>query len=509
MIKINGTNLTIEDVWKVAIHDEEVELDEITKNLINNSNQCVKEIVKSGKTVYGITTGFGAFRDKLVLGEKTQELQRNFLMSHAVGVGDPLPKHIVRALIITRANSLAKGLSGVQVETVQMLCKLLNHRVHPVIPGQGSVGSSGDLAPLAHLGLVTIGLGEAEYGGDILPGGEALQRAGISSINLGPKEGLALTNGANLMTAIGSIMVKKAEYLLEMADAIAALSTEALGGVLHAFDSRIHDARPHRGEIAVAENMRRLLIGSELLKTGSKVQDPYSIRGIPQVHGAIRDVVSYVRNVISVELNSATDNPLIFCTDDGFDILSGGNFHGEPIAFAMDFIGIALSELANISERRLARLVDDKANDGLLPPCLIDNAGFNTGFMIAQYTAASLVSENKVLSHPASVDSIPTSLGFEDHVSMGTIAARKALSIIGNVEKVLGIELLAACQAIDFRRREFKNKNDILGKGGKVLYKSVRDEIPFIDQDVVLYPLLNKATNLVTNEILANKLKNL
>ncbi len=498
-ITIDGEGLTIEDVVAVAWSKPEgvrLKLSSEAQERVRRARQAVEDFVAAGEVIYGVTTGFGALKDRLIPPSQVKALQRNMVMSHAVGVGQPLDEATVRAAMLIRANALAKGHSGVRLETLRTLLTMIERGVHPVIPAKGSLGASGDLAPLAHMSLVLIGEGEAFYRGERLPGAEAMRRAGIEPIELEAKEGLALVNGTAVTAAIGALVVHRAERLSEVADIAGAMSLEALGGTSRAFDPRIHEVRPYPGQMVCAAHMRRLIEGSQLLQ--GRVQDAYSLRCIPQVHGAARDAIAYARQVVETELNSATDNPLIFAEDDEAIALSGGNFHGEPLALAMDLLGAALAELGNISERRLTRLLDEKANEGLLPAFLTKRGGLNTGFMLAQYTAAALVSENKVLAHPASVDSIPASANVEDHASMCTIAARQASEIAENVETILAIELFAAAQAIDFRR-EAEAEHLQLGRGTAPAYEAIREVVPFLEEDAIMYPYIEAVRRLIAS----------
>jgi len=512
-ISLDGESLTIEDVVAVAkswVAPEGIHVNIATEaqEKIERARRAVEDFIEQGEIIYGVTTGFGAFKDKIISPSQTEELQRNLLMSHAVGVGDPFDEATVRALMLIRANTLAKGHSGIRPETLQALLALINRGVHPVVPAKGSLGASGDLAPLAHMSLVLIGEGEAFYQGEKLPGAEALRRAGLAPIKLGAKEGLALTNGTAVMTAIGVLTTWRAEHLSHVADIAGALSLEALHGMSQAFDERIHAVRPHRHQIDCAAYLRQLIEGSEYLrfddsppaKRGGQrgvVQDAYTLRCIPQVHGAVRAAISHARQVIETELNSATDNPLLFFEDDGkVACISGGNFHGEPVALVMDYLAIALAGLGNMSERRLARLLDETSNQGALPAFLTKQGGVNSGFMMAQYTAAALASENKILAHPASADTIPTSANIEDHVSMGCTAARKAREVLENTESILAIELFAAAQGIDFRR-EMIGGNPRLGKGTAVAYQLIRQRVPFLEQDAIMYPYIEAMRELV------------
>jgi len=499
-INLDGERLTIEDVVAVARTEGiQVKIAAEAQEKIERARRAVEEFIERGEIVYGVTTGFGAFKDKIISPEQTEELQRNLLMSHAAGVGDPLDEATVRALMLIRANTLAKGHSGIRLETLEALLALINRGVHPVVPAKGSLGTSGDLAPLAHTSLVLIGQGEACYRRERMPGAEALRRAGLAPIELGAKEGLALINGTAVMAAIGALTTWRAECLSRIADIAGALSLEALHGMSLAFDERIHAVRPHRHQIDCAAYLRHLIEGSEYLclDDSHHVQDAYSLRCIPQVHGAVRAAISHARQVIETELNSATDNPLIFFGDDGrATCLSGGNFHGEPVALVMDYLAVALTELGNISERRLARLLDEASNQGTLPAFLTKRGGLNSGFMLAQYTAAALASENKVLAHPASADTIPASANIEDHASMGCTSARQAREVLGNTESILAIELFAAAQGIDFRR-EMLGGDPRLGRGTAVAYELVRQRVPFLEQDAIMYPYIEAVRELV------------
>lgn len=500
---LDGQHLTIEDVYQVAFSPpEEVEVCLAREALpaITRAAQAVEKFVQEGQVVYGITTGFGAFKDKIIPREKVRQLQKNILMSHAVGVGEPLDQPTVRAMILIRANTLSQGHSGVRVETLEALLHLLNRGITPVVPAQGSLGASGDLAPLAHIALVLIGEGEAWYRGELLAGREALRRAGLKPITLEAKEGLALTNGTTMMTALGALIVKEAERIAQVADIAGALSMEALHGTPRALDPRIHAARPHPRQMECAAYLRRLLEGSTFLRTDdpTHVQDAYTLRCLPQVHGAVREAIAYARWVIEIELNSATDNPLIFLDERGqAEVISGGNFHGEPLAIAMDYLALALTDLGNISERRLTRLTDEASNQETLPAFLIKHGGLNSGFMLTQYTAAALAAENKVLAHPASADTIPSSANTEDHVSLGPIAARQARQILRNTEWILALELLAAAQGIDFRREVMPQAR--LGRGTHPAYELIRQEVPFLENDAVMYPYIRTVHRLITS----------
>jgi len=492
-ISIDGSSLTVDQVVAVARHKTRVELSSECIKKIEQCRKVVDDLVEKKAVVYGLTTGFASFKDVAIDKEQTAELQKNLIMSHAVGVGEAFPEEIVRGAILVRVNSVIRGHSGIRLETVNTLIEMLNKGVYPYVPEKGSVGSSGDLAPLSHMLLVLLGMGEAFYDGKRIPGKEAMEKAEVKPIILSSKEGLALNNGTSFMTAIGALNVYDTLNLIKTADISLGLTMEALTGIISVFDERVHAARPHPGQIACAKNIRRLCEGSSLIKTykdTSRVQDAYSLRCAPQVHGACRAAIKYVKEVVDIELNSTTDNPLIF---DG-EAISCGNFHGEPIAIAMDTLGIAVSEIGNIAERRIAKLIDPATSNGL-PIFLLkkEAGGLNNGFMMPQYTAAALVSENKVLAHPASVDSIPTSANQEDHVSMGTIAARKAKEIIKNVQNVLAIEIMNSVQGIDLREKVN------LGKGNKAAYNLIRQNVSFYDKDRVFYPDIYKIADLIKN----------
>lgn len=481
---INGVTLTTADVASVARNMTRVELAPEAKQRVAAARAMVEELIEQGAVVYGITTGFGKFSDVAITKEQVKDLQRNLIYSHACAVGDPLPTDVVRAIMLLRANALAKGHSGVRVETLELLLDMLNRGVHPVVPEQGSLGASGDLAPLAHVVLTMLGEGKAEFEGQILDSREALRRAELEPIELEAKEGLALINGTQAMTAIGALLVEDAKTLLATANRAAALTVEGLRGIPKAYDEKVHKVRNHPGQAKVARILQELLEGSQLTTNPGelRVQDAYALRCIPQVHGASLDALDYVAAVVERELNAATDNPLIFAEQG--EVISAGNFHGQPIALALDFLGIALAEMANISERRIERLVNPQLSG--LPAFLTEEGGLNSGFMIAQYTAASLVSENKVWAHPASVDSIPSSANQEDHVSMGTTAARKARKICDNLNYVLAIELLCAAQAVEFRQP------DKLAPGTRAVYQRVRDLVDRLTHDRILHDDIEK-----------------
>jgi histidine ammonia-lyase len=478
-ITLGIDGMSLEDLVAIARNAFRVGLARESEERLASTRRLVEQWVEQGRTVYGVTTGFGALSDVSISREKTKQLQKNILMSHAAGVGNTLDDETIRAVMALRIKDLARGHSGIRLETVRQLIEFLNRGVYPVVPEQGSVGASGDLAPLAHLSLVLIGQGEAVYKGKRMPGLEALKACGLEPIELEAGEGLALVNGTQMMTAIGGLSVYDSLRLSKMTDIAAAMSLEVLMGARTEFDPRIHQVRPHAGQIATAANMERITRNSEIIsshKDCSRVQDAYTLRCSPQVHGASKDAIGYALKVIETEMNSSTNNPLIF--SDSEEFLLGGNFHGQPVALAMDFLAIGLSELGNISERRVERLVNPQLSG--LPAFLVRDGGLNSGFMLAQYTAAALVSENKVLSHPASVDSIPTSASKEDHVSMGSISARKCRQVLRNTENVIAVEFLCAAQAMDL----FTNLKP--GEGTQVAYRVIRDAVSHLDKDRVL-----------------------
>lgn len=450
MIELTGHSLTINQLKRILVGKEKVSISEKSMQKVRESRYAVENIVADKETVYGINTGFGKFSDVIIDQENVEKLQLNLIRSHACGIGEPFPEIVTRAMIVLRLNALLKGFSGVRVVLIELLAELINKNVHPVIPQQGSLGASGDLAPLAHLALVLIGEGKVfDDSGKPVHAAPVLTKKGIQPIVLQAKEGLALINGTQAMVAMGIVNYIEAEQLALDSEWIAGMAIEGLEGIIDTFHPPVHEARGYPQQMAVAERMREWLDGSRLVtKQGEKrVQDAYSLRCIPQVHGASWQTLDYVKEKLEIEMNAATDNPLIF--EEGKLVISGGNFHGQPIAFAMDFMKIAVAELANISERRIERLVNPQLND--LPPFLSPEPGLQSGAMIMQYAAASLVSENKTLAHPASVDSIPSSANQEDHVSMGTIAARHAGMIIQNARRVLAIECICALQAIEYR----------------------------------------------------------
>ncbi|HUR26188.1 MAG TPA: histidine ammonia-lyase [Candidatus Thermoplasmatota archaeon] len=479
-VVLDGSRLTLDAIVAVAREGAKATVAAKAWKAVARSRAIVDALVARGEVAYGITTGFGEFAQVTIEPAQVRQLQRNLLMSHAVGVGDPLPRDVVRAMMLIRANTLVKGHSGVRRLLVERILDLLAADLVPVVPSRGSVGSSGDLCPLAHMALPLIGLGQLQaLDGKPVAAAKALKEAGLAPLVLEAKEGLALINGTQMMSAIGALAVRDALGLLQDAQAVAGMSVEALMGSVAPFDERVHALRPHRGQAAVASNLRALTAKSGIVHSHEgcdRVQDAYSLRCIPQVLGPVHDVLSAARAAIEVEVNSVTDNPLVF--PDG-TILSQGNFHGEVLAFHLDFLAIALSEVASLSERRTERLVNPQLSEGL-KPFLVDSGGLNSGFMIAQYAAAALVSENKVLSHPASVDSIPTSANQEDHNSMGSIAALKLLQVLRNARAVVAIEALCAAQAIDFKA-PLKP-----GVGSAAAHKAIRAVIPKLDRDRIL-----------------------
>ncbi|HVE58957.1 MAG TPA: histidine ammonia-lyase [Pyrinomonadaceae bacterium] len=501
-IILDGESLTFEQTVAVAYGkpgEPRVVLSEKAKQQVKRAAEAVQELLRRGEIAYGITTGFGAFKDKIISLEEVEKLQRNIVVSHAVGVGNPFDIPTTRAIMLIRANTLARGFSGIRLETLHLLLEFLNRGIHPVIPEKGSLGASGDLAPLAHMACVLIGEGETEFQGEKLWAKDALAKAGLQPIKLAAKEGLALTNGTTIMTAVGLLETHKAKRLAELADISGCLSLEALNGTTLAFDERIHALRPHPRQMECAENLRGILEGSEFTRKfdSSNVQDAYTLRCIPQVHGACRDAVAYADWLIKLELNAVTDNPLIFIDENkNIEVISGGNFHGEPLALAFDYLAIALSELGNISERRLMRLTDEASNAHVLPAFLTEHGGLNSGFMIVQYTAAALCTENKILAHPASVDTIPTSANVEDHVSMGATSALKLRQIAENLEQILALELFAAAQGIDFRRQRI-GADKKLGQKTQPVYDKIRRQVPFIEEDTLMYPHIEAVKKLI------------
>ncbi|MDR1472378.1 MAG: histidine ammonia-lyase [Synergistaceae bacterium] len=491
-VVLDGASLTLDDFASVTLGFEKVSTDEDARQRAAASRAVVDALVAEGRPMYGINTGFGRFADVAIPEDELNLLQVNLILSDVCGVGSPLPRHVVRGMLLLRVNSLLNGFSGIRPMVIETIVEMLNRGVHPIVPEKGSVGSSGDLCPLSHMVLPMIGLGDAEHNGAVMSGADAMARAGIATIELRAKEGLALINGTQCMTSVAAHAVRDAVILQKSADVTASLTFEALRGIKSALDPRIHAMRRHSGQIDSADNMRRLLEGSgRVTRQGEmRVQDAYSLRCTPQIHGGCRMAVSYARGVVESEMNAVTDNPLVL-TDTG-DVVSGGNFHGEPVAIASDALGIAIAEIGDVSERRTAKLVDPAMNHGL-PAFLVRHGGINCGFMIPQYVAAALVSENKVLAHPASVDSIPTSAGQEDHVSMGTIAARKAAVFASHVASILGRELRSAAQAVDLQERRE------LGQGTKAAYDSIRKRVSFMENDRIFNKDQDAAADLISS----------
>ena len=488
---IGDRRLTLEDLINITRKGYKIEISEKAYERVAAARELVDRYVKEKKVSYGITTGFGKFSDTVISEEETGVLQKNLIMSHSCGVGNPLPVDMAKGIMLLRI---------VRKIVLDTLVDMLNKDVTPFIPEKGSLGASGDLAPLSHMVLVMLGMGKAYVNGELLDGAEAMKKAGVPILEeLSSKEGLALINGTQVMTSIGAHVTYDAINLMKHLDIAGALTMEALNGITCAFDSRVHEVRGHQGQIKTAENFRNILAESKCTtKQGEmRTQDPYTLRCIPQIHGASKDALEYVREKVEIEMEAVTDNPIIFCDTD--DVISGGNFHGQPMALPFDFLGIAISEMANVSERRIERLVNPSLNCGL-PAFLVENGGVNSGFMIVQYSAASLVSENKVLAHPASVDSIPSSANQEDHVSMGTIAARKAGEILKNARKVIAMEILSACQGIDLKK---VNKN--LGLGTEKAYTAVREIVSYYDKDRVMNIDINAVETLIEkNSIVEN-----
>jgi histidine ammonia-lyase len=511
-VELTGADLSIGDVEAVARGGRRVVLGEDARARMAEAREVVERLVAAGEVVYGVTTGFGDLATTFIDPADSAQLQLNLLMSHAVGVGDPLPRDVVRAMLLLRANTLALGHSGCRAVLVDRICDLLRAGIHPVVPSQGSVGASGDLAPLAHLALPLIGRGFVEVNGRVIAAGEALAAAKLEPLVLQAKEGLALLNGTQMMSGIGSLAAGDAFRLSRTASVAAAMSCEALLGTDVAYSAAYQLARPHPGQVAVAAELRHLLRDSTLMTShhasSHKVQDPYSIRCVPQVHGAVRDALGYLLGVLDVEINSATDNPLVFpqggvadataAATGGGLVISGGNFHGEPVAIALDFGKLAISELGAISERRIALLVDPRLNCGL-PPFLSSGSGLESGMMLLQYTAAALASENKVLAHPASADSIPTSANQEDHVSMGSIAARHIMSVLANVQRIVALELLVGAQALDFRLAQSAAEGLQVraGTGVEEAHRRIRSVVPHLDHDRVQTSDIESAFRLV------------
>jgi histidine ammonia-lyase len=531
-IVLTGADLTIADVEMVARYGATATLEADARSRMQEARDIIESLVAEGAVVYGVTTGFGDLATISIPSSDAERLQENLLMSHAAGVGQPFPREIVRAMLLLRANTLALGHSGCRPLLVDRLLDFLRLGIHPVVPEQGSLGASGDLAPLAHLALPLIGRGQAELNGAVVPGLIALRETGLEPLQLQAKEGLALLNGTQMMSAIGALLLADADRLMRTASVAAAMSVEALLGTDVAFAAAYQLARPHPGQIAVAAELRHLLRDSTLQLSHHghqhKVQDPYSLRCVPQVHGAVRDALDHLRRVLDIELNSATDNPLVFAgggvadpdtiATGGGRVISGGNFHGEPIALSLDFAKLALAELGSISERRTALLVDPRLNGGL-PAFLSAASGIDSGMMIYQYTAAALASENKVLAHPASADSIPTSANQEDHVSMGSVAARHARTVLEHVERIIAIELVVAAQALELRLAGAAGSHDhgvagpagnsaggdpAPGAGVAEALRRIRARVRHLDGDREPGPDLAAATAMVHEGLLAD-----
>lgn len=494
MVRLNGNGLTLDTFMRVVRHQEEVAIAPEQIVLLERANEYVRQVVQNEQPVYGINTGFGKLSDVIINKCDTAQLQENLLKSHACGVGNVFDDEVVRGMMLLRVNALLRGYSGIRPIVIETLVAMLNQGVIPVVFEQGSLGASGDLAPLSHMSLPLIGLGECFWQGQRMPSVDALAAAGIPPLShLEAKEGLCLINGTQAMTSVGAIVTYDAKRLLELANVSLSLSLEALQGIVDAYDARVHDVRGHQGQIEVARLVRAHLQGSgHVTHQGERrVQDAYSLRCAPQVHGASWDTIEYVKEKIEIEMNAVTDNPILF-PDDRIAI-SAGNFHGQPIALPMDFLAIAISELANIAERRIERMVNPQLSEGL-PAFLLDDPGLHSGFMIVQYSAASLVSENKILSHPASVDSIPSSANQEDHVSMGTIGARKAKSILDNTRRVIAMEFMTAAQAVELRTPA------TMGRHTKRAFDLVRSKVPPLKQDDVMYPHIHQMEELLQDE---------
>ena len=496
LVALDGHSLTLDSFIAVARFGAAVELTEPAREAIRRSRALAEKIMEEHRVAYGITTGFGDFAKVAVPDDMSSALSTNLILSHCVGTGEPYSVEVVRGMMLLRANALCAGVSGVRLELVEKLVELLNADVVPVVPEKGSLGASGDLAPLSHMGLVLLGRGEAWYRGERLPGAEALDRAGIVPLDsLVSKEGLGITNGTCAMTSVGALSLYDTIHAAKLADLIGTLTLTALAGQLNAFQDRVHQVRGQEGQIRVARNIRLLTEGSEILRRaqGDRVQDAYALRCMPQVHGAVRDALAFIKSRVDIELNAVTDNPLMFQEDEA--VISGGNFHGEPMALPFDLLGIACAELAGISERRTERMVNAALSNGLTP-FLTTEGGINSGFMIVQYSAASMVSENKVLAHPASVDSIPSSANQEDFVSMGTTAARKSRLILENTLSVLAFELLTACQAVDIRRR-LGTHGQGLSPVHEAVFEHVREKVAFMEVDRELWPDIREVEKMV------------
>ena len=493
---INGRDLTVEEVIRVCRGYEKVEIAPEAKEAVIKARNYIEKKLEEGAVIYGLTTGFGKFANVVISREEAEQLQKNLIISHTCAMGEPYETKYVRAAMLLRCNALSRGNSGIRLETIQTMIDMLNAGIHPVIPEKGSLGASGDLAPLSHIALALIGLGEVEYKGQIVPAAEAMAKEGIIPVVLAAKEGLALNYGTQMMTAVGVNVLWDAMHLMKTADIATAMTAEALHGITKAYDHKVHDLRGHQGQKDAAENLRTLLAGSKnaFEVQPSKVQDPYSLRCIPQIHGASRDAIQYVYEAVSRELNAVTDNPIVFPDED--EVISGGNFHGQPMALAFDFLKMAISEFADVYERRAERLINPQLSEGL-PAFLTKYGGVCSGFMIAQYAAASMVSENKIYAHPACVDSIPSSGNQEDHVSMGTTSARTAAMVLDNAQKVIGIELAAAAQGIWLRQEIGESDISNLAPATKAAYDYIRTVSEPVDDDILMHDELKKFDEMV------------
>ncbi len=503
-IYLDKQPITIKDLVAVSRNRVPAAFSEQGEQRVAKTSRLITRWVKEKKVIYGITTGFGAMCNVIISPEDTRQLQENILMSHAAGVGNPLPEEVSRAIMALRIHDLSMGFSGCRMKTLRYLQSFLNQGVTPMIPEKGSVGASGDLAPTAHMGLVLIGKGDAFYKGERMPGGKALQQIGLEPLQLEAGEGLALINGTQVMTAMGVLVVNDAVRLSKTADIACAMTLEVLMGSDSEFDPRIHQVRPHPGQIATADNMLRLTAGSGIIGSHQgceRIQDAYTLRCSPQIHGASKDAVAHAIRVIDIEINATTTNPLIF--PDIEEVRLGGNFHGQPVAMAADYLSMGLAELGSVSERRIERLVNPQLSE--LPAFLVKNGGLNSGYMIGQYVAAALVSENKVLAHPACVDSIPTSANKEDHVSMGTIGVRQAREILDNVEHVVAIELLCAAQAYDLITEKHPMSG---GMGTREAYRVIRKHVPYMEKDRDLYKDIETMTAVIRSEEIIGAVEN-
>ncbi|MFX0171039.1 MAG: histidine ammonia-lyase [Candidatus Hodarchaeota archaeon] len=492
IINLDGEALSIEEFITVVRELKLVNISNNAQEKVTKAAKIIEKLLQEEQRIYGVTTGFGFLQEAEISIEDTEKLQKNLIISHSAGIGPEFPAEVVRGMMLLQINKFARGHSGIRLSVVSLLMKMLNENVIPIVPSQGSLGASGDLTPLAHLSLVLIGKGFANVKGKLMGGEEALRSSRLSPVKLKAKEGLALLNGTQTMTSLAALSVADSEYLAYIANLAVAMSMEIHQSNLDSLNPLIHQSRPHKGQIEAAKSIRSFLKGSERVRQNIGYQDSYSIRCAPAVHGAVLDTITNAKKVVEIEMNSSTDNPLIFTAD---QIYSGGNFHGQPIAFATDFLSIALTGLGNISERRIERLLNPNLSS--LPPFLTSNSGLNSGFMIAQYSAASLVSENKHLAYPASVDSIPVSANQEDHVSMGTIAANKTRKIINHIQHILAIELLCAAQAIDLTKIHDQIAVRIL-----TTYNKIREVVPMLSEDRELAPDIDKCVKLIQNKVL-------